>query len=264
MKIQTILAEAKFAKPEYAYHATNMDNLKSILKHGLVPNYRSGGYGSEETSTAGYSLTPLTGVYFTRNATDALYIAKGLSGKNIIIVAKIQPKQVEVDEDRIIITLLGESEFLRKLRNLFGPNAPDEYADTDEFKKLITKYTNDILSKSDIGDRGNRNAFPYIANYLKNLAEFYFGYDTDETKVKESQNEVTKALRLLAHKHKNVHHTFKINTTVGFSGANRIVGIYDLTDDIAWGDIADLKGYEYHTVDNPMNILVKHRRYDTT
>ena len=92
--IYDILIEGKFSTPIYAYHATDKKHLKSILKHGLIPNKSDGGYGSEEISDIGYSKAPMTGVYYTESAKDAINIAKSLhTNSAVVIVMKIEKRE---------------------------------------------------------------------------------------------------------------------------------------------------------------------------
>ncbi len=264
MKIQTILSEAKFSRPEYAYHATRADNLKSILKNGLVPNFKDDGYGSNETSEFGYTLTPLKGIYFTRSAKDAVFIAKSLMGEAIVLVCKIQPKQVELDEDRMNTAVLEEKRFLSALKSSLDSNFDydvEKFVESGVIDKIISAHVRDVLANLELDDRAKKNAVEPIVKHLNNLADFYIetevGGNLDETSLKASQNEVTKALRLLAHRDKATHHTFKLNANVGFSGSNRIVGIYNIETRLGWGDLGDLYGYAYHIVKNPLQILTK-------
>lgn len=264
MKIQNLLSEAKFAAPEYAYHATGAQNLKSILKNGLVPNFKEDGYGSSETSEFGYSLTPLKGIYFTRKAKDALYIAKSLMGESIVLVCKVQPKQVELDEDRMNTSVLEERRFLGTLRTALRDtydHDAEKFIESGEIDKIIAKHLNLIIDNLDLNDSAKKNAATHISKHLENLANFFIETESygnwDEQALKASQNEVTKALRLLAHKDKDTHHTFKLNAPVGFSGANKIVGIYNIETRLGWGDLGDLDGHAYHIVKSPMQILTK-------
>lgn len=264
MKIQNILSEAKFSRPEYAYHATSANNLKSILKNGLVPNFKDDGYGSNETSEFGYTLAPLKGIYFTRKAKDAVFIAKSLMGETIILICKIQPKQVELDEDRMNTAVLEERRFLAalksSLRQDFDFNV-EKFVESGAVDKIVAAHVSHVLTNLKMDERAKKNAGQYISKHLNNLADFYVetktGGNWDEIALKASQNEVTKALRLLAHKDKETHHTFKINANVGFSGSNRIVGIYNIETRLGWGDLGDLDGYAYHIVKNPLQILTK-------
>lgn len=264
MRIQNILTEAKFAKPEYAYHATGADNLKSILKNGLVPNFKEDGYGSNETSDFGYSLTPLKGIYFTRKAKDAVFIAKSLMGEAIILICKIQSKQAELDEDRMNAAVLQEKKFLSTLRialrNDYDFNM-ESFVESGEIDNIVSNHAKEVVSGLKLDERGKEAAFDSIVRHLNNLADFYIDTETgggwDESKLKASQNDVTKALRLLAHSDKETHHTFKINAPVGFSGANKIIGIYNIETRLGWGDLGDLSGYAYHVVRSPFQVLTR-------
>jgi len=262
MKITTLLREGKFIKSNYAYHATNLTHLQSILKHGLVPNKSEGGYGSHETSTMGYSLAPLHGVYMTASAKDALFIAKSIEGSSIVVVCKIQPRDVEMDEDRLSADIVDERHLAKELRIItkdaytndkeFDEAAQDKFA--REYAQFIVEHKLSFLDHRLIG-----NAYAAVLNYIKALVYFYVdseGGAFDDSGIKIHQEELTKKLRKFATDNiDKAGKTFKLPKPIGFSGANKIVGIYDVDNRIGWGDIGDYDGWQYHMVKSPQKLV---------
>lgn len=273
MKILKLL-EAKFIQPVYSYHATTSNNLKSIISNGLVPNYsgnknvkgssQKGGYGSGEFSAFGYPLTSLSGIYLTDNPKTAKSISTAIgddSSYGIIVICKVQPRQTELDEDRLSADIIQERKLLHtiidKVRKF--PNGKKDFTD-DERVKFSEQYTKHILKTSlDIGlsDKTISNVTPSIHNYIKALVDFW--YDEDGTQnsqnVKHAQHELTVKLKSAKEKDPTNHYTFKLNAPIGFSGANKIVGIYNPRSGIGWGDLGYFSADAYHTVRTPTELL---------
>lgn len=264
MRIQNILQEAKLAPTIYAYHASKAEHLKSILKHGLVPNFSGDGYGSDEISHAGYSLTPLRGVYFTRTGKQAMNIGKSLQAKSIVIVCKVQFKQAELDEDRLTADIVKENQMLAELKSIIKSNYETiEDFDSTEQQKFSKIYANHIITDnmSDFDGRLIDNVRPHIQNYVLALVKFFVASETDdiidESESKHYRNVLTKKLKSFLQHSDEASKTFKLDATISFSGANKIVGIYHVDSGIGWGDLGDLAGYEYHLVKTPIELLTR-------
>lgn len=269
MKISNIL-EAQFSKQIYAYHATPSENLRSILKNGLVPNFKSGGYGSGEVSSAGYSLTPLPGIYFTRDHKDAVSISKTLEnvGPGIVLICKVQPQQAEMDEDRLMSEDIVDEPLFR--RNIRAELQSDEMfgEDISGMRDFVRSYADDVMSNivslvpaQRISPMKQKHMRPFVEAYLMALLEFIIAKEigdiANEAPVKAAQTELTKQLRQLNKDAPEVLDTFKINSKIGFSGSNKIVGIFFPKGRIGWGDLGALEGHEYHKYDNPATLLRK-------
>lgn len=271
MKLKTLL-EAKFAKTEYAYHATLADNLSSILKLGLIPNKLEGGYGSEDQSDVGYELTPLSGVYFTKSAKSAEFITHNLNGRPIIVVAKIQTRDSDLDEDRLVANVVRENAIkgqiellMRDYQDEYDTIDLDEYSDeiSAELQELIKKESRKILSRLisefDMHEKVEMNVFDDIINYVTAITDFvtayYYGEHQYSDDIKRYQNILTKKLKNIQHgSSKHVFDTFKIDKPIGYSGANRIVGFVCLDTEKYWGDYGDVKG-NLIKVKRPLEIL---------
>lgn len=272
MNINELLKEAQFTQPIYAYHATDSENLKSILKHGMIPNHREDGYGSNELSSLGYSLAPQSGVYFTRDANDVIHIAKSIEVNQspMIIVCKIQIKDAEMDEDRLTSNVIDERGLRRELKKeLEGSSVYDPDVDTTEYiDKLASNKTDAIIDRINITNTGFvQNIKPHIFNYVKALINFFIESNYDgtfnEDDVRHYQGILTKKLkRYVTH---NVSHneTFKIDKKIGFSGASKIVGIFLMnhgSNGVSWGDVGRLTGRSYHSYKTPMELVDKNSK----
>lgn len=274
MKIQKLI-EAKFSKTQYAYHATAIENLRSIIKNGLVPNYKEGGYGSSEQSSTGYTLTPLRGVYLTRNHRDAIEISKLLenpSGMGAVIVCKIQPQQAELDEDRLIGGVIDERKFGMQVRDKLESASEDDLNDENSFHNMgkeadefidnyIENHILPYIKKYNLEERAIEHILPFIREYLRHVTIFImdtvYGGPEFEDELKIAQNKLTRQLRAITKKDPKEHHTFKLDSKIGFSGANRIVGIYFPMDKLGWGDLGGLSGFVVHTYNTPIELYNK-------
>lgn len=268
MNINDLLTEAQFSKPIYAYHATDSANLKSILKHGMIPNHREDGYGSTETSSFGYSLAPHAGIYFTRNEKDVIFIAKSLEVAKaaMVVVCKIQERDAEVDEDRLTSNLIQEVNLKHRLRKLLANDKsllePGEKS--DQFvNKIAETETENVIDTMNINNASFiQNVKPYIFNYIKALVEFYIAteYDDtfDDTELRQHQAILVKKLKRYVSHNKDQNESFKIDKKISFSGASKIVGIFLMnngSNGVSWGDVGKLTDRSYHTYKSPMQLL---------
>lgn len=269
MHILQILSEGKFSKSEYAYHATKKEHISSILKHGLIPNKSEGGYGSDETSEGGYSLDPLHGVYFTKSAKDALFIGNSMSKDPIIVVAKIQQNgSATLDEDRLVEKIVDEKAF----RKFVFDRIPSfhDFDDYAEYQDAYYEQIGHIVREYIDNSKTIANALSVIRNepakqaiiqeltaYLGAVADIAAQMETDENSIKYHQSNLTKMLRNVMRKSTNAEDfkTFKVDGPVGFRGANRIVGMYNVATRIGWGDIGALSGFALHVASTPQRMM---------
>lgn len=267
MKILELLSEGKFSKSEYAYHATKGEHLRSILKQGLIPNKSENGYGSGEISLgAGYSLSPLAGVYFSRKPYDVEAICKGYGGAALIIICMIQPQDIEMDEDRLTDDVI-EEEYLykninRHIRNFLEKESNNyDLADFTEehVNKYAEEYTNNIIKEKlfDLDSRLLTNIKPDLKNYIIAIVDFVIatesGLEVDDSSIKMYQEKLTQKLRSLAKDKKQ--NTFKINKIIGFKGSNKIIGIYNRETGEGWGDLGAFERSIYNKVSNPLKLI---------
>lgn len=270
MNINDLLQEAQFSQPIYAYHATDGANLKSILKHGMIPNHLENGYGSNETSSMGYSLAPQSGVYFTKSHGDAIHIAKSIETKvPVIIVCKIQIRDADMDEDRLTAEVIKERELGKKIGAFIRQHfeSIDSNESTDE---LITNFAveeaDKILDNLNLNNNDYiNNVRPHLINYITALVNYQVGIEMESAfdasdELKHYQGVLTKKLRKFA-KSNTVHgDTFKLDKKIGFSGASKIVGVFLMnngSNGVSWGDVGRLTGFSYHRYDSPMALVDK-------
>lgn len=264
MKIQDLL-EAKFSPKAYAYHATMGENIRSILKHGLIPNKRDDGYGSDDHGLAfGYSLAPLPGIYFTRKRADAETIAKHIDSDAIVIICKVQPQELEMDEDRLTGEIVDEPFLIKKFKRSIDYVRDLEEITDEQINDFSQDYAQEIIKRelSDLDPRLLQNVYPDMVQYIKALLTFYINSETgafDESDVKKYQEILTKKLKSMVKSNKGTNHTFKLNKPISFSGANKIVGMYSPRNREGWGDLGDFEGHAYHKVANPLRLIsIKH------
>lgn len=268
MKIQDIL-EGKFSKSQYAYHGTSSKHLRSIIKNGLIPNKSEGGYGSDDASLdTGLPLTPLSGTYFTIRAKEAQDIARDVINWNeipVVIVCKVQRGDFELDEDRMI-DMLDDRVFSKLVdRYIKSVGYSSEDISDAKLQKIVNDHIANVIVKlrATLDSRAIHNIKGELQRYYMELAEFMVSnatYDyagnSDADQVKQHQDALTKKMKLMYSKSTGgIKNTFKVNKPIGFSGANKIVGIYMPDEQTGWGDTG---GFEpYHKYKTPLELLPK-------
>lgn len=258
MKILNILSEA-YTDTIYAYHATKPKYLRSIIKQGLIPNKNESGYGSNEVSGSfGYSLAALPGIYFTADYARAEHIGKLYGDSPIIIIAKISKSTIEMDEDNIASDIIDERNLIKDIRqnekNIMRD--PDSYI----FKKLNTILKLPELQK--LSSEAVNNVKNDLYQYLKILVMSQASDDFDgmtskefNNKIRQYQEIITKKLRHISQNNDSTYLSFKVQNPVTFSGANKIVGIYNLINYVGWGDLGEFERDAYHKVKTPIELL---------
>ena len=268
MKILNLLAEGKFSKSEHAYHATKGEHLRSILKNGLIPNKSNGGYGSDEKAlVVGYSLSPLSGVYFTRNPHDAETICKQYGENSLIIICEIQPQNAEMDEDRLISDVINERYLYRNINRHIREflEKQSENYDLNDFTeahidRYAEAYAKDIIENKlyELNSKLVANVKEDLKNYIISVVDFIIasekGDQEDESGIKMYQEKLTQKLRSMT-KDKKLHNTFKVNKTIGFRGSNKIIGIYNPFSFQGWGSLGALERSAYNKVNNPIKLI---------
>ena len=99
MKIKDIISEAKFSKPTIMFHATELENLKSILSKGLSREHQGTGWGHDDT---GHFFTrdfkSLGGIYLTKSF-DVLRNITGFSYDGYYLIDEKDERFWGTDED---------------------------------------------------------------------------------------------------------------------------------------------------------------------
>lgn len=266
MKIRDILTEGKFAKSVYAYHATYKKYLKSILKHGLIPNRNEGGYGSDEVSDIGYSKAPMDGVYFTYSRQDAKSIATSLHTTSpVIIVMKVQKRASVFDEDELVGPRGIDERALIKIITTELKTKDISYTDVqyspEENEDFLNSLHNLLYSNihKRVEDKLSKKIADHVSNdidgYVSNIIDIYFEFNNqDDTEIRNHINNLSKKLRMMYHKNTSIERG-RVVEPITFSGASRIVGVYDIETNTSWGDVGGFQGQSYNAYDSPMKLL---------
>lgn len=264
----------------HAYHATDIKHLRSILKHGLVPNYSEGGYGSDEVNQFNVPLTPHPGVYFTKKAGASVHIAKGYD-RGIILIAKVSPNSLTMDEDNLqyvyrhwmIIEILEDGgdfedvwEYVTQTDIMKSVDSRYLSSLKDLFKRYVKAFKEyveheGVASFNSPTDGTPRSKEELLKNYksvqyemTKKLSRFVKG----NRDIFSAKGENPEREGMTPHsEERNPTSSFKIDRTVGFSGRNRIVGIYDPIERVGWGDLGAFRGSEYHMYKTPNEFIEK-------
>lgn len=259
------LIEAKFTPTIYAYHATRAEYLYSIIKNGLIPNKSENGYGSDEYSSEfGYSLQSLSGTYFTTKAKNSIHIAKSFAEEAIIVVCKLQPNQIDLDEDEVTAKIVDEKKLLKiliaTLKNEFDFDY-EKFANSNRPEEIAKQYAADIIETNPTISKQNQQfkkiSYDAIYQYILSLIEmFTTSGSINETLARGQKNKLTKTMRRLF-KRDGGYINLKLDSHIGFSGANKIVGLYSIDANFGWGDLGDLAGYSHHQYRTPIEFANK-------
>lgn len=255
MKIKDLF-EAKFRKPILMYHGTSTAFLRSILKHGLLPNPKQKIWKDDpDASIYTQSRASLLGAYFSSHFMVA-YSSSGNSvrkypGNRLMILAKIQTQSAKADEDSI-------SGYLNISYNqAFGGNYSDNYRVVSEiyydypeqYETIKTKFIEILHKKLSVnknkpvppqllsdtfdsislriiayGNKEDKWLFSRINNKPTNIPSTIEA----EERLLQIKDKLTSYYRESAIDSNRFAHTLRITEPVGFSGANRITHIIEL------------------------------------
>lgn len=247
------LSEAKFSKPIIAYHATRIENVQSILKHGLIPNKKGDGWGSEDYNMdVGISLKALSGIYFTDSAESAIDIASELAYKDAaIVICKIQRKMAAMDEDDLDKILESLYKDLRKIAIKINKS---ETINNFELMSEIEKYVNSVKEKviKLAGDTESQQiekikniSERYIHKVFDNFVNWTYHEDMElanslESTIRNYREQLTNLL-FKSPDTRERFNKFRINSPITFSGANKIIGIVQFKLDIRNAEISSFE-----------------------
>lgn len=265
----TDLIEAKFTKPITAFHGTTTTFLKSILKHGMIPNPNKSVYDSDDTARENRpSNKTIGGTYFTTRlgtAASAATSAKNkFNGNPIIIIANIQLKSTYGDEDNYDGQYVIDS-ILRDKLNI-SPNSRNfyhlYYDNENKRKEIINTITNTIHNEFSNNNTNKPIPHELITNLLDNYTNRILAhtvkndswsdplaYTTNKPEIlpipqaeenyRQSMDTLTKYYREATvnqyNKEKNNPYSlgvsFRITEPVTYSGNNRITHIIEINDE---------------------------------
>lgn len=263
MKINEIIAEAKFAKPSIYYHGTSTRHLKTILSQGLDASRAGTGWGStyNHTSELARDLVAVGGVYLTKDPDLALEAARESQvkldrDKPVFVVVQYQPRHGVLDEDEVdvfvgrrVSKILG----LRQ-RNVFLA-LYDVYTDKRIAQDSVYSHSDDFSAQIEKHPEGMTLARQLIIHELRRRAAHRLvraGRDSmeiseaarirkvDPEKIldllpedpQQGEEEYKKALKRgtvvlknIAHKDSKDVVNIRSRQSIGFSGANKIIAI---------------------------------------
>lgn len=263
MRLEELLYEKKKKEIRIMYHGTSSDFLRSILKQGLLATPPTPTYSRD--SDLGDEIRHDTlsgGVYFTKNWSDArenaYYAVTAHGGEPIIIKAQLVVGSEEIDEDDVTYILLND---LNKIlpKNITVVDLLKQLSDP-AFKQSTVKKFIELYSKSksfrEISDYAKNilnKMFEYLIKTMQNIIEnkpdrfFTKHYSKDDT-IGVSYSFMTDLLDFVRHdpefenllrqlvkqlKIKSTN-TVRIPRTIGFSGKNKILAIYDEYENILY------------------------------
>lgn len=236
------------------YHLTSIDNIQSILKHGLIPNKANDGAGRYDDNRW-YSLN---GVYATIS-TDLMHeIAGSFNGDYAIVVLSISPKSSLPDED--VVEGLAKQSYVAAL-DLWGIDGsyydgsyyatPDHYFEDQISNGEPATFTmKDVwkTAREEFHKRasGSNTHIPYNEKLLDTFFSLWFSYEMDNygddpSKWMETKDQITKLYRHnmntgLYSKGASI----RITSPITFRGRNRIVAITTgpYANDVVYGTLS--------------------------
>lgn len=265
MNILTLLEKAKFAKDKMiAYHGTDIRNLHSILKNGLLKNHGDDGLGRGDYSDLGFTFDPHEGVYATSRYPKAINFANNVAGEKnaLVVVLQVQQKSINLDEDEIF-SLLGLFEnmiigYIESIRD-----TEDEYELDEKANKIIDYIHREAMDnlpeklkkyqvKEQTINHIIKNANEPVRAMIREIVDASLEYREADIRLEQER-----LLKLFKHAVRNEMDTlniFQIPSHVGFRGANKIIGLIVPHSKKAWGDKIP-QGFT--RVKNPRDLIQK-------
>ena len=275
-----IASIVRCAARELFYHGTSIANLKSILSAGLAGGRRK----VWETDTTERSRASFSGTYFTKNLMTAISSAGRANDEftgnynddRVIVVARLETRTpgIRIDEDELPDPgwAIGDALGLSMNAYAYMSLADDGYKRMDG---IIEKFMGQLLHRWQIDRRMAEHLKQYVPDMIEAYAEREIAIGLSESewsKIKYSsefpafedftvadkeakwrtaaERFMTKAHRLTSAKGGGaLGDNVRIDETIAFRGANRIVLVARLADSddpryyrkvrIMYGDDAD-------------------------
>lgn len=246
MKILNLLEKAKFAKEKMiAYHGTDIKNLHSILKNGLLKNHGEDGLGRGDYSDLGFTFDPHDGVYATAMYPKAVNFANNVGGIDnaLVVVLQVQRKSINLDEDEIF-SLLGLFEnmiigYLDNIRDIEDDYELDEKANEiiDDIHHEAMKNLPEKLAKYNVKPETAkhliRQANEPVRSMIREIIDANLEYR--EADIRNEQETLLKLFKHAVRSDMDSLNIFQIPSHVGFRGANKIIGLIAPSAKKAWG-----------------------------
>lgn len=247
MHILRLLEKAKFAKQKMvAYHGTDIKNLHSILKNGLLKNHGDEGLGRGDYSDLGFTFDPHEGVYATINYPKAVNFANDVAGKEnaLVVVLEVQRKFIHLDEDEIFSILgLYENELLGYIEKIREENDEEEQniqfkSTVDYLLKRSLKNIKERLVKYNVNETTINNIVKQAHIPTKSMIEEIIDSNLEyrEADIRKEQEKLLKLFKHAVRHEMDSLNVFQIPANVGFRGANKIIGFIVPFAKKAWGD----------------------------
>lgn len=258
MKIEFLLDEgSRFEKQTLMWHGTKVENIRSILKHGLLANKKdvspwkthglnvpSKPFGYDD---AGESYT---GVYLTEDVQYALNSSHGWP--DVILIAVMTRKSgLAIDEDNVYMKI---ENILHNIFNYVYENKflslSSKDVDENEIHSLILSEFNRQFRISDRIEKTKQDALKELQSYeplLKELTNISHGGAKEfanmspeqkaevRLKVRRIYDKITLKLGRIKDDHINEIKAYRHLGDIKFSGASKIISIYiydKKTDDV--------------------------------
>lgn len=263
MKILNLLEKAKFAKEKMiAYHGTDIRNLHSILKNGLLKNHGEDGLGRGEHSDLGFSFDPHKGVYATARYPKALSFAENVAGEeySLVVVLQVQKKGINLDEDEIFSMLkLKENMILgriEEIRYIDDEYELDEKANEiiDDIHHIAMRNLPEQLRRYNVKEKTIeyliRNANVPVRTMIREIVDANLDYR--EADIRSEQERLLKLFKHAVRNDMDSLNIFQIPAHVGFRGSNKIVGFVVPHTKRAWGEYIP---HGFTKVSNPRELI---------
>jgi len=127
--------------------------------------------------------------------------------------------------------------------------------DPEELHKEAMGLLIQNLQAKGLNGQTIRAALPTAKDYVRTVIAYATnGSKENEQVLRQQKDEMTRKLKKLVVSDSE-QGSFKVNETIGFSGANRIVGLYLLTSGTAWGNVGGLTQDVAQKVKTPAELV---------
>ncbi len=220
MKIKEILVEKIKKRIAIYYHGTKLKHVRSILKHGLIPNPKERSYDSDGWETFE------GGIYLAKDSS----LAKSLGG-NILITVQVVLGSGTIDEDDVVDRISWIIEELQ-----------DKKPDDMNYEKLLKETVAESIKNIKLHDYFYETCKLFIDMYMDGYPtdiddiwdEFNNDFISNDTIVdilrhsKPFKDLVTAAFKYMKPSKKELPNTLRIERPIGFSGKTKILKIENL------------------------------------
>lgn len=252
MRYIDILTER--AESKFYVHVTKRENVRSILKQGLIPNHANNGTGRYEDAR----WYTLDGIYATNSAPLAIKIIESLGSAYALVVLAITPTSTLPDED--VIDMLMDKAYERVRSNYgiddFFQHDPSTHFDNRSQAPDYEPHENDLRDTAHMWEKVaeefhhlachtpkiafNRDLLDDLVDYWRTWeVEEYQDGDNDPHYWKDLKDKIVRKYRKMAINNLQHYTSVRIPNPVTFRGRNRIVAIVDSDGSILYGMVPE-------------------------